>query len=128
MIYFKILSIPGVNALRATKIVPIYCFVYCIYCTLFLFHITVSMFFTAYLEKSKLSACSKENHIKYLHLVPVCAFSLFSCSSVLDSMLFQLTDPKDAPIQNTLLHDIVNPLRRHVLLCILQDFHLLCGK
>ncbi|XP_068175031.1 ubiquitin carboxyl-terminal hydrolase CYLD isoform X2 [Antennarius striatus] len=39
-------------------------------------------------------------------------FSLFSCSSVLDSMLFKSTRPRDAPIQETLLHDIVNPLRR----------------
>ncbi|XP_036969886.1 ubiquitin carboxyl-terminal hydrolase CYLD [Acanthopagrus latus] len=39
-------------------------------------------------------------------------FSLFSCSSVLDSMLFKSTEPRDTPIQNTLLHDIVNPLRR----------------
>lgn len=38
-------------------------------------------------------------------------FSLFSCSSVLDSMLFKSTEPQDAPIQYTLLHDIVNPLR-----------------
>ncbi|XP_022608837.1 ubiquitin carboxyl-terminal hydrolase CYLD-like [Seriola dumerili] len=38
-------------------------------------------------------------------------FSLFSCSSVLDSMLFKSTAPRDTPIQNTLLHDIVNPLR-----------------
>ncbi|KAM3618937.1 uncharacterized protein V6R79_000730 [Siganus canaliculatus] len=38
-------------------------------------------------------------------------FSLFSCSSVLDSMLFKSTEPHDAPIQKTLLHDIVNPLR-----------------
>ncbi|XP_059197782.1 ubiquitin carboxyl-terminal hydrolase CYLD [Centropristis striata] len=38
-------------------------------------------------------------------------FSLFSCSSVLDSMLFKSIQPEDAPIQNTLLHDIVNPLR-----------------
>lgn len=38
-------------------------------------------------------------------------FSLFSCSSVLDSMLFKSTEPQDAPIQKTLLHDIVNPLR-----------------
>ncbi|KAM9357788.1 ubiquitin carboxyl-terminal hydrolase CYLD [Symphorus nematophorus] len=38
-------------------------------------------------------------------------FSLFSCSSVLDSMLFKSTEPQDAPIQTTLLHDIVNPLR-----------------
>lgn len=39
-------------------------------------------------------------------------FSLFSCSSVLDSMLFISTKPQDTPIQNTLLYDIVNPLRR----------------
>ncbi|XP_076010592.1 ubiquitin carboxyl-terminal hydrolase CYLD isoform X2 [Genypterus blacodes] len=38
-------------------------------------------------------------------------FSLFSCSSALDSMLFKATTPQDAPIQNTLLHNIVNPLR-----------------
>ncbi|KAL1022729.1 hypothetical protein UPYG_G00031580 [Umbra pygmaea] len=38
-------------------------------------------------------------------------FSLFSCSSVLDSLLFKSTKPGDAPIQSTLLHDIVNPLR-----------------
>ncbi|KAI4828519.1 hypothetical protein KUCAC02_022601 [Chaenocephalus aceratus] len=38
-------------------------------------------------------------------------FSLFSCSSVLDSMLFKSTEPQDAPIQRTLLQDIVNPLR-----------------
>ncbi|XP_051233183.1 ubiquitin carboxyl-terminal hydrolase CYLD [Dicentrarchus labrax] len=38
-------------------------------------------------------------------------FSLFSCSSVLDSMLFKSTEPQDAPIQSTLLHNIVNPLR-----------------
>lgn len=38
-------------------------------------------------------------------------FSLFSCSSVLDSMLFKSTTPQDAPIQRTLLNDIVNPLR-----------------
>ncbi|XP_068581144.1 ubiquitin carboxyl-terminal hydrolase CYLD [Cebidichthys violaceus] len=38
-------------------------------------------------------------------------FSLFSCSSVLDTMLFKLTEPQDTPIQSTLLHDIVNPLR-----------------
>uniref|UniRef100_A0A8D3B0Y7 Ubiquitin carboxyl-terminal hydrolase CYLD n=1 Tax=Scophthalmus maximus TaxID=52904 RepID=A0A8D3B0Y7_SCOMX len=38
-------------------------------------------------------------------------FSLFSCSSVLDSMLFKSTAPQDAPIQKTLLRDIVNPLR-----------------
>uniref|UniRef100_UPI0037E75E0F ubiquitin carboxyl-terminal hydrolase CYLD n=1 Tax=Semicossyphus pulcher TaxID=241346 RepID=UPI0037E75E0F len=39
-------------------------------------------------------------------------FSLFSCSSVLDSMLFISTKPQDTQIQSTLLHDIVNPLRR----------------
>ncbi|KAL2089555.1 hypothetical protein ACEWY4_014243 [Coilia grayii] len=39
-------------------------------------------------------------------------FSLFSCSSVLDSLLFKPADPKDQPIQRTLLMDIVNPLRR----------------
>lgn len=39
-------------------------------------------------------------------------FSLFSCTSVLDSMLFKATEPQDVPIQKTLLHDIVNPLRR----------------
>ncbi|XP_058494803.1 ubiquitin carboxyl-terminal hydrolase CYLD [Solea solea] len=38
-------------------------------------------------------------------------FSLFSCSSVLDSMLYKSTEPQDAPIQRTLLCDIVNPLR-----------------
>ncbi|XP_061634044.1 ubiquitin carboxyl-terminal hydrolase CYLD isoform X2 [Phyllopteryx taeniolatus] len=38
-------------------------------------------------------------------------FSLFSCSSVLDSMLFKSIQPEDAPIQRTLLNDIVNPLR-----------------
>ncbi|XP_057698022.1 ubiquitin carboxyl-terminal hydrolase CYLD [Corythoichthys intestinalis] len=38
-------------------------------------------------------------------------FSLFSCSSVLDSMLFKSIEPQDAPIQRTLLNDIVNPLR-----------------
>ncbi|XP_040040448.2 ubiquitin carboxyl-terminal hydrolase CYLD isoform X1 [Gasterosteus aculeatus] len=38
-------------------------------------------------------------------------FSLFSCSSVLDAMLFKPTEPQDAPIQSTLLKDIVNPLR-----------------
>ncbi|KAM9795928.1 ubiquitin carboxyl-terminal hydrolase CYLD [Syngnathus typhle] len=37
--------------------------------------------------------------------------SLFSCSSVLDSMLFKSIKPQDAAIQRTLLHDIVNPLR-----------------
>ncbi|XP_063056862.1 ubiquitin carboxyl-terminal hydrolase CYLD isoform X2 [Engraulis encrasicolus] len=40
-------------------------------------------------------------------------FSLFSCSSVLDSLLFKPAEPKDQPIQRTLLRDIVNPLRRH---------------
>ncbi|XP_061832055.1 ubiquitin carboxyl-terminal hydrolase CYLD isoform X2 [Nerophis lumbriciformis] len=38
-------------------------------------------------------------------------FSLFSCSSVLDSMLFKSTPPQDGAIQTTLLHDIVTPLR-----------------
>uniref|UniRef100_H2RK57 Ubiquitin carboxyl-terminal hydrolase CYLD n=1 Tax=Takifugu rubripes TaxID=31033 RepID=H2RK57_TAKRU len=38
-------------------------------------------------------------------------FSLFSCSSVLDSMLFKSTEPEDSPIQKTLLCNIVNPLR-----------------
>lgn len=38
-------------------------------------------------------------------------FGLFSCSSVLDSMLFKATAPQDAPVQRILLHDIVNPLR-----------------
>ncbi|CAG5862983.1 unnamed protein product [Menidia menidia] len=38
-------------------------------------------------------------------------FGLFSCSSVLDSMLFKSITPQDAPIQRTLLRDIVNPLR-----------------
>lgn len=42
----------------------------------------------------------------------ISAFSLFSCSSVLDSMLFKSTEPKDSPFQKTLLHNIVNPLRR----------------
>ncbi|XP_047444344.1 ubiquitin carboxyl-terminal hydrolase CYLD [Mugil cephalus] len=41
----------------------------------------------------------------------VALFSLFSCSSVLDSMLFKSTTPQDAPIQKTLRYDIVNPLR-----------------
>ncbi|KAJ3598850.1 hypothetical protein NHX12_032814 [Muraenolepis orangiensis] len=39
-------------------------------------------------------------------------FSLFSCSSVLDSLLFKKTEGKDIPLQNTLLRSIVNPLRR----------------
>ncbi|KAI5614619.1 ubiquitin carboxyl-terminal hydrolase CYLD-like, partial [Silurus asotus] len=38
-------------------------------------------------------------------------FSLFSCSSVLDCLLFQKTKPIDEPIQRTLLRDIVCPLR-----------------
>uniref|UniRef100_A0A3Q2TIL2 Ubiquitin carboxyl-terminal hydrolase CYLD n=1 Tax=Fundulus heteroclitus TaxID=8078 RepID=A0A3Q2TIL2_FUNHE len=38
-------------------------------------------------------------------------FGLFSCSSVLDSMLYKSTTPQDAPVQRILLHDIVNPLR-----------------
>ncbi|KAG7326262.1 hypothetical protein KOW79_009663 [Hemibagrus wyckioides] len=38
-------------------------------------------------------------------------FSLFSCSSVLDSLLFKKTKPNDEPIQRTLLRDIVCPLR-----------------
>ncbi|KAM9365577.1 ubiquitin carboxyl-terminal hydrolase CYLD isoform 2-T2 [Pholidichthys leucotaenia] len=38
-------------------------------------------------------------------------FGLFSCSSVLDSLLFKSTTPQDAPIQKTLLKNIVNPLR-----------------
>lgn len=50
--------------------------------------------------------------MRYLHTVCVSTHSLFSCSSVLDSMLFKSTDPQDAPIQDTLLNDIVNPLRR----------------
>lgn len=40
-------------------------------------------------------------------------FSLFCCSSVLDSLLFKSTQPQDAAIQRTLLRDIVNPLRRN---------------
>ncbi|GAA6065036.1 ubiquitin carboxyl-terminal hydrolase CYLD isoform X1 [Tachysurus ichikawai] len=39
-------------------------------------------------------------------------FSLFSCSSVLDSLLFKKTKASDEPIQRTLLRDIVCPLRR----------------
>ncbi|XP_053355388.1 ubiquitin carboxyl-terminal hydrolase CYLD [Clarias gariepinus] len=39
-------------------------------------------------------------------------FSLFSCSSVLDSLLFKKTKRIDEPIQKTLLRDIVCPLRR----------------
>ncbi|XP_030227866.1 ubiquitin carboxyl-terminal hydrolase CYLD isoform X3 [Gadus morhua] len=38
-------------------------------------------------------------------------FSLFSCTSVLDSLLFKTLKPEDKEIQNTLLCDIVNPLR-----------------
>ncbi|CAL8309437.1 unnamed protein product [Lota lota] len=38
-------------------------------------------------------------------------FSLFSCSSVLDSLLFKKMKPEDTEIQNTLLRNIVNPLR-----------------
>lgn len=38
-------------------------------------------------------------------------FSLFSCTSVVDSLLFKSTEKKDRPIQKTLLCDIVNPLR-----------------
>ncbi|MGH0128158.1 UNVERIFIED_CONTAM: hypothetical protein FKN15_002966 [Acipenser sinensis] len=38
-------------------------------------------------------------------------FSLFSCSSVLDSMLFKSPGSRDADIQNTLREEIVNPLR-----------------
>lgn len=51
----------------------------------------------------------------------VCVFSLFSCSSVLDSMLFIPTKPQDAHIQNTLLYDIVNPLRKCVFCCVLES-------
>ncbi|KAJ8389015.1 hypothetical protein AAFF_G00124120 [Aldrovandia affinis] len=40
-------------------------------------------------------------------------FSLFSCSSVLDSLLFKSTKQQDAPVQTTLLQQIVNPLRRN---------------
>lgn len=38
-------------------------------------------------------------------------FSLFSCSSILDSLLFKKTKPNDELIQKTLLRDIVCPLR-----------------
>lgn len=38
-------------------------------------------------------------------------FSLFSCSSALDSLLFKKTEPIDEAIQRTLLRDIVFPLR-----------------
>lgn len=40
-------------------------------------------------------------------------FSLFSVSSVLDSLLFKSTSPQDAEVQRILLRDIVNPLRRN---------------
>lgn len=40
-------------------------------------------------------------------------FSLFSCSSVLDSMLFHPEDHTDKDIQLTLREEIVNPLRKH---------------
>uniref|UniRef100_A0A3B5LF41 Ubiquitin carboxyl-terminal hydrolase CYLD n=1 Tax=Xiphophorus couchianus TaxID=32473 RepID=A0A3B5LF41_9TELE len=49
-------------------------------------------------------------------------FGLFSCSSVLDSMLFKATTPQDAPIQRILLHDIVNPLRRCVCVSSFASF------
>nr|XP_033789517.1 ubiquitin carboxyl-terminal hydrolase CYLD-like isoform X2 [Geotrypetes seraphini] len=39
-------------------------------------------------------------------------FSLFSCSSVLDSMLFKPSQPPDDHIQMILRNEIVNPLRR----------------
>ncbi|KAL7832656.1 hypothetical protein SRHO_G00296740 [Serrasalmus rhombeus] len=38
-------------------------------------------------------------------------FSLFSCSSVLDSLLFKVTKQNEEPIQKTLRRDIVCPLR-----------------
>ncbi|KAJ8278205.1 hypothetical protein GJAV_G00085050 [Gymnothorax javanicus] len=38
-------------------------------------------------------------------------FSLFSCSSVLDSLLYMSTHRQDEPVQTTLLQLIVNPLR-----------------
>ncbi|XP_078542763.1 ubiquitin carboxyl-terminal hydrolase CYLD-like isoform X2 [Lissotriton helveticus] len=40
-------------------------------------------------------------------------FSLFSCTSVLDSMLFMPSNPADVHIQKTLRDEIVNPLRRN---------------
>lgn len=40
-------------------------------------------------------------------------FSLFSVSSVLDSLLFKSTSPRDAEVQRILLQNIVNPLRRY---------------
>ncbi|XP_029448043.1 ubiquitin carboxyl-terminal hydrolase CYLD-like [Rhinatrema bivittatum] len=39
-------------------------------------------------------------------------FSLFSCTSVLDSMLFKPSQPADEHIQEILRNEIVNPLRR----------------
>uniref|UniRef100_A0AAR2LN76 ubiquitinyl hydrolase 1 n=1 Tax=Pygocentrus nattereri TaxID=42514 RepID=A0AAR2LN76_PYGNA len=42
-------------------------------------------------------------------------FSLFSCSSVLDSLLFKVTKQNEEPIQKTLRRDIVCPLRRYIL-------------
>ncbi|CAN9500721.1 unnamed protein product [Ophioblennius macclurei] len=38
-------------------------------------------------------------------------FSLFSCSPVLDPLLFKEPAPKNTPFQRMLLHKIVNPLR-----------------
>ncbi|KAL4635337.1 ubiquitin carboxyl-terminal hydrolase CYLD-like [Arapaima gigas] len=38
-------------------------------------------------------------------------FSLFSCSSVLDSLLFVSANPEETQIQTILLQEIVNPLR-----------------
>ncbi|XP_069813102.1 ubiquitin carboxyl-terminal hydrolase CYLD-like isoform X2 [Dendropsophus ebraccatus] len=40
-------------------------------------------------------------------------FSLFSCSSVLDSLLFKPSSHPDGKIQQTLREEIVNPLRRN---------------
>ncbi|XP_069076993.1 ubiquitin carboxyl-terminal hydrolase CYLD-like [Pleurodeles waltl] len=40
-------------------------------------------------------------------------FSLFSCTSVLDSMLFMPSNPADVHIQKILRAEIVNPLRRN---------------
>ncbi|XP_056378867.1 ubiquitin carboxyl-terminal hydrolase CYLD-like [Hyla sarda] len=40
-------------------------------------------------------------------------FSLFSCSSVLDSLLFKPSSLPDGKIQQTLREEIVNPLRRN---------------
>lgn len=39
-------------------------------------------------------------------------FSVFSCSSVLDSLLFKSINPEDKTIQDILLKNIVNPLRK----------------